>query len=165
MSLKQATDAANAAQWINTQAANNPDGTLNRNGCSRTLADMNKKGTGNESPAAELVRRLYWYTMLSYEYYYENDSKSAPGELQDMAWPTDWRRLSEQADRIEIPQLWQTFRNLYYNIWFKELAEVRPDLADQLRKDEETATAIINELAKGMAEHMAEKTGARWCYC
>lgn len=164
MSLKQATDTANAAQWINTQTATDHKGELNPNGCSRTLADLNKKGTGNESPAAELVRRLYWYSNLSYEYYYENHCKEAPGTLEAMPWPTDWRDLSRNAARVSIPQLWQSFRCLDYNIWWSELAKVRPDLSEQMKKDEQTATEIINELAESMAEYLSDKTGAKWAY-
>jgi hypothetical protein len=33
-----------------------------------------------------------------------------------------------------------------------------------MKKDEQTATEIINELAESMAEYLSDKTGAKWAY-
>lgn len=166
MSLKQATDAANAAQWINTAYYKDERGELNRRGCSATLAKMNKEAQGNDSPAADLVRRLYWYTQISYALHYEADTYNPEADTLDaMEWPSDWRAISEKADKISAPQLWQSLKCLVYNCEFKEIMNARPDLKFQVWEDEHTARDIIREMATAIADYMADTTGARWCYC
>ena len=166
MSLKQATDAANAAQWINNGGYMNASGELDRNGGSGTLARMNKEAQGNDSPAADLVRRLYWYVNISYSMHYEADTYDPKADtLEAMEWPTDWRDLTDKADKISTAQLWQSFKCLVYNCEFSELKEARPDMADQMEKDEKTAREIVRELGDALANYTADKMGARWCYC